>query len=110
VCKIEAVQLQAGGQLAEGKLIFFFPPQLQAVDMAAVPVQVLQHTVHLLLLRHSCADAVQRCYSGLVQPAVGPGGTEQAALVISCTALQHCQQAGVRQGQQREVCYFVGHW
>jgi hypothetical protein len=62
---------------------------LNAVDLLAVPCQVQQHTVGLVLLPHNCSDAAQCQQSCLVQPAVGPGCTEHAALVCGCTALQH---------------------
>jgi hypothetical protein len=77
--------------------------------MAAVPVQVYQHIIRLPLLSHSYVNAAERQSSCLVQPAMGPGGIKQAALVLCCTALQHCQQAGVWQGQQREVCWLLGN-
>jgi hypothetical protein len=61
-------------------------------------LQVLQHAVHLLLLGHNCCEGFES-YGSLVQPAVGPGSAEQAALVFG-TELHHQQQAGVRQVQQ----------
>jgi hypothetical protein len=74
--------------------------EIDAVNMLSVCRQVVQHVVNLLLLLEHGYDAAQRCASCMVQPAVGPGGPEQAALVGSCNMLQHCLQAGVWQLQQ----------
>jgi hypothetical protein len=75
-------------------------PEVYGVDVPAMLVQVQQHAVHLLLLGEGCFDAALHQHSCLVQPTVGSGSAEQAALVVSCTALQHAQQAGVWQRQQ----------
>jgi hypothetical protein len=73
------------------------------LDMMAMLAEVQQHAVALLLLVYDCMDAVQHLHCCLVQSAVGPGGTEQAALVVS-TVLQHLQQACVWQRQQKNWC------
>jgi hypothetical protein len=69
--------------------------------MLAVFAQVVQHTVQLLLLGYCDCHAAQRCHSCLVQLAVGPGSTEQAAMVICCKALQDINQALARQCEQQ---------
>ena len=66
---------------------YYYYYDTNTVNVAAMPAQLRQHAVQLLLMADICRDVTQRCRSCLVQPAVGPGGTEQAALVIGCTAL-----------------------
>jgi hypothetical protein len=81
--------LQGGGPL----LAFEGPLEINAVNVLAMVGQVPQHTANMLLCKHSF-DAVSSQCNCLVQPAVGPGSTEQAAGVVS-TAAQHRNQAGV---------------
>jgi hypothetical protein len=71
------------------------------VKVLPVPAKVREHAIHLPLLGHDCCYAALGQHGHLVQPAVGPGCTKQAALVVCCTALQHRQQAGVWQCQQQ---------
>jgi hypothetical protein len=68
-----------------------------------VPAEVQQHAVCLLLSVPDCCNAAQGQRSSLMQPAVGSGSAEHTALVIGCTALQHRQQAGVRQRQKQTL-------
>jgi hypothetical protein len=68
-------------------------------NVLAVLAEVQQHTIQLLLVVHMDCDAAESPQGCLMQPAVRPGSAEQAALTVSSTALQHCQQAGVWQVQ-----------
>ena len=73
------------------------------LNVMAVLVHVQQRAVALLLLGHDCVDAAEDLHCCMVEPAVGPGGTEQAALVGG-TVLQHLLQACVWQRQQEGWC------
>lgn len=66
------------------------PMDVYAAHMLAMVCHVQQHTVHLLLLMQHSPDAAEGLHGCLVQCAVGPRSTEQAAMVVSA-AVQHCQ-------------------
>jgi hypothetical protein len=94
--QLQAAQLQLLWQQRAkngGIMNVSFELYADAVDVLVVLADKHQHTVYLLLSGHDSCDAAECQRSSLVQPAVGPGCIEQAALIISCTALQHCQQA-----------------
>jgi hypothetical protein len=75
--------------------------EIHTVKVPTVLVKVKQQVVRLLLAGQDCCDAAQGKHSCLVQPAMCPGGIEQAGLIVDRTAAQHCQQAGVWQREQQ---------
>jgi hypothetical protein len=98
LCRLVGVQLLE----EEFIVIMALEPKALREHVLTVPAQVRHHTIHLLLLRQMYCDAAKSHISCLAQPAVGPGRTEQAALVVCCKVLQCQQQAGVWQLYQRE--------
>jgi hypothetical protein len=102
--QLQAAELQVGGGPLKSDCLALHVVtrflQGDTVHVLAMLAQVQQHAIRLMLCAQGGVDAAQRCYSCLVQPAVGPGGNDQAAVVAA--PLQHCQQAGVWQVQQSE--------